>query len=217
MNEFQKGRCLALLEKLSKKPIARSVTLDWTDPTGKLTLREVSENLSSNRYASLFDFYLDLRLLFEPRSPEDPDNKVVNIIISDIGAWLFQKVQNMPRSKEEANYYRVQKILQKINVIFGAMITEYDTSMDQGIDSKDATSQPLVSSKTPLQAGQKRIEMLQQRIEHLKTPEELQTVLGILQKHIPTFQLSSEVVIEGRMITKACANELRDYLNKVNA
>ena len=217
MNEFQQSLSLALLKKLSEKPIARHITPEWTDPSGKLSLKDVTDNLIANKYASLFDFYLDMRLLFEPRNPEDPDNKVRNILLADISAWLFPKIQNMPRSKEEANYFRVQKCLQKINVNFGAMITEYDTSMEQNIDAKDATSQPLVSSKTPLQAGQKRIEMLQQRIEHLKTPEELQTVLGILQKHIPNFQLAPEVVVEGRFITKACANELRDYLNSINA
>ena len=71
------------------------------------------------------------------------------------------------------------------------------------------------SSKSPL-AGQKRIEVLQQRIEHLKTPRELQEILKILQKHIPQFTLAPEVVIEGRFITKACANDLRDYLNSIN-
>ena len=75
----------------------------------------------------------------------------------------------------------------------------------------------LMSLPKQPQAGQKRLENLQQRIEHLRKPKELQAILKILQKHIPQFTLAPEVVIEGRYITKACANDLKEYLNSVNA
>ena len=61
----------------------------------------------------------------------------------------------------------------------------------------------------------KRIESIQQKIDRIKRPEDLQGVLRILQKYVPQLTLSSEVVIEGRLITKQCVAELRNYLNSI--
>lgn len=212
MNEFQQLRCQKLIEKLMSKPLARMITPDWTDITGKLSLSAVIENIPS--YASLFDFYLDMRLLFEPRDPTDPVNSKTNIVLADLSSWLFPKIQNLPRSEDEYKYLKTKRILKKLGIIYGAMLTEFESSPEQ---SSDPNAQSLASSKMPVQAGQKRIEGLQQRIEHLKTPAQLNAVFAILQKHVPDLTLTPEVVIEGRLITKACANELRDYLNSVNA
>ncbi|KAH0788316.1 hypothetical protein GPJ56_007790 [Histomonas meleagridis] len=174
----------------------------------------IQQKLQSNNYASLFDFYLDVRLLLEPK----PDQtNVKKLILEELSQWFTNKIYNIPRSPEEENYMKVKKLISKINYIFKAMIIKFETLPDPNLDPLSSNDLSLASSKIPPQTGQKRIETLQQRIEHLRTPEELQSVLRILQKHIPQLTLGPEVIIEGRYITKACANELRDYLNSVNA
>ena len=200
------------MQKLYKKPIANIIKNNWTDLSGLLTLDKINEKLNSGVYASLFDLFLDLRLLLEQRDPQNPANTNTNIILEDITNWITHKFHNMPRSQEEYDYIKIHKLIKKINFVFNAMILKLESSET----TIDLSGQSVLSPKMP-QAGQKRLEVLQQRIEHLRTPEELQAVLRILQKHIPQFTLAPEVVIEGRYITKACANDLRDYLNSVNA
>jgi hypothetical protein len=218
MDPFVFEQANKFLEKLAERPICRFLTSDWADLSGVLTLDRLAEKLQSRCYASLFDFYLDVRLFLEPRDPQDPAAPTINVLLEDITQWVTQKIPNLPRSQAEADYFRVRKLIRKLNLIFSAMLLRHDSGFPDGNPDPIApAAQPLVSPKMPPQAGQKRIEVLQQRIEHLRTPEELQVVLRILQKHIPQFTLSPEVVIEGRFITKACANELRDYLNSVNA
>jgi hypothetical protein len=217
MNSFQFHQSTLFLDKLTAKPIARFLSTNWTDLSGSLTLPRVRTKLHSNQYSSLFDLYLDLLLLLEPRDPKNPSSATINVILEDLTVWVSAKIANLPRSQEEMDFLRVMKLLEKISIILSAMALKPETVGEGPPETVTAASQPFVSPKTPPQAGQRRIELLQQRIEHLRTPEELQAVLRILQKHIPQFSLAPEVVIEGRYITKACANELRDYLNSVNA
>ncbi|OHT15358.1 hypothetical protein TRFO_14102 [Tritrichomonas foetus] len=214
MNPFVLDQCKQIMQKLDQKPIANLLKTNWTDLSGALTLEKINEKLASNIYASPFDLFLDIRLLLEERDPQNPSNATTNIILKDISQWIINKFHNMPRIPEELEYFQTKKLVEKINMVFNAMIIKSDNS-DATYDLT-AQTQLFASPKMP-QAGQKRLELLQQRIEHLRTPNELQAVLSILQRHIPQFSLAPEVVIEGRYITKACANELREYLNSVNA
>lgn len=265
MDDFLLEQCQKFMKKLYNKPIANMLKKNWTDLSGVLTLDRINEKLNSNVYASLFDFFIDLRLLLEQRDPQNQENSVINIVLEDLTQWVTYKFHNMPRSPEELEYIKTHKLAQKVNMIFGAMIVKVDnSSMNNFADpsytgsninqspSLTSTSSSLSnfaasdfggiystttsSAYSPInsfnnygsygqlislpkqpQAGQKRLEILQQRIEHLRTPKELQAILKILQKHIPQFTLAPEVVIEGRYITKACANDLKEYLNSVNA
>lgn len=267
MNSFLLEQCQKFMKKLYSKPIANMLKENWTDLSGRLTLDKINEKLNSNTYASLFDFFLDLRLLLEQRDPQNQKNAVINIILEDLTQWITYKFHNMPRTPEELEYIETHKLAQKVNMIFGAMIVKVENSSMQSLNDSsfigsNVNSSPNLNSpssssslgalssseiggiystttssayssingfnnyggygqltalpKQP-QAGQKRLEVLQQRIEHLKTPQELQAILKILQKHIPQFTLAPEVVIEGRYITKACAIDLKEYLNSVNA
>jgi hypothetical protein len=215
MNEFQLEASKHLLDKLAAKPIARMILSNWTDLSGCLTFDDIRNKLHSSQYASLFDFYLDLRLLIELRDPVDPRFQVANRLLEDILEWVTRKVLNLPRSKEERDFLRVKKLLARTSLIVSTMVMRPDSASGEIVPESE--TQAFISPKTPPQAGQRRIEALQQRIERLRTPEELQTVLHILQKHIPQFSLTPEVVIEARHITRACANELKAYLNSVNA
>lgn len=254
MDPFIYDQAKRILDKFCSKPIAAMLKENWTDLSGQLTLDKILEKFNSKVYASLFDLYLDIRLLLEQKDPQNPINSTKNLILADLTQWITRKFFNIPRSPEELDYFKTRKLVQKVNLIFGAMIVKpenyslpsqnYDSfnsipsssslsSSSSSLNSLPSTdfnaiySSPstsilastgnsqIPSSKSPL-VGQKRIEVLQQRIEHLKTPQELQEILKILQKHIPQFTLAPEVVIEGRFITKACANDLRDYLNSIN-
>jgi hypothetical protein len=190
----------------------------WTDLSGCLTFSRIREKLDSAQYASLFDFYFDMRLFLELRNPQTTSSPTVTLILDDITQRLTRKVMNLPRSKEERDFLGVKKLLERISVILSAMVMHPESAAADGLPESAALGmQPFTSPKAPPQAGHRRIEALQQQIAHLRTPEELQAVLHILQKHIPQFSLAPEVIIEGRYITKACANELRDYVNSVNA
>jgi hypothetical protein len=216
MDDFELAQCERLLRKIHAKPLARMLNDGWTDLSGSLTLDRIADKLNSRVYVTPFDFYLDLRLLLELRDPQFVTNRVVNIMLEDLTNWVTIQVGNLPRTSDEAKYFKLRKLIDRIRTIISAMAVRTENALTEP-DGSTPESQPLVSPKTPLQAGQRRIEVLQQRLEHLRTPEELQSVLRILQKHIPQFTLAPEVVIEGRYITKACAKELRDYLNSVNA
>jgi hypothetical protein len=73
------------------------------------------------------------------------------------------------------DFLRIKKLLDRISVILSAMV------MRQEVVGASMAIEPFVSEKSRL----RRIELIQQRIDHLRTPEELQAVLRILQKHIP--------------------------------
>lgn len=260
MNSFLLEQCQKFMKKLYNKPIANMLKENWTDLSGRLTLDKINEKLNSNVYASLFDFYLDIRLLLEQRDPQNQENAVINIILEDLTQWVTYKFHNMPRTPEELEYIKIHKLAQKVNMIFGAMIIKVDNSNDASSISSNINGSPNLNATSPSlsglsmsdtsgiysmttssayspingfnnygsygqlmslpkqsQASQKNLETLQQRIEHLRTPKELQAILKILQKHIPQFTLAPEVVIEGRYITKACYVDLKEYLDSVNA
>lgn len=217
MNDYIYSRCTKLLNKLESKPMTQLIKNEWACSIGHLTFDKIKEKHENHLYASLFDLYIDLCLLLQPKDQHNTSFSFVNVVLEDIYQWVTNKVQNMPRSKEEEDYMKLHKYIEKIRYIFHAMIINVDIAQPDVPADQAAANRQISTQAMQATAGHKRIEVLQQRIEHLRTPDELQTVLKILQKHIRHFNLSPEVVIEGRYITKACANELRDFLNSVNA
>jgi len=168
MNSFQRERCVRLLERLSARPIARTITLEWSDPSGELTLAQVSDDLANSRYASLFDFYLDARLLLEPR--DGPGNAILNAVFADLGLWLLPRIENLARSRAEHVYLRVRRLIERVTVIFTAMVAEVGDA-DRSGDARDSG------------ASIGRANGLQERIARLKTPADLMSVLAILKTH----------------------------------
>lgn len=218
MDPFLLSQAQSLYRRLLSRPLSRVIQGSWTDVSGRLTASAVSEKLSSGAYSSLFDFYLDVRLLLEPHDFTPASISGTNVVLTELTQWFVRKVYNLPRTRSEYEYMRVRKLASRTNRVFKAMILKLDNNVpDSSLQTSSDEKLLFVSSKVSPQIGQKKIEMLQQGIDHLKTPEELQAVLKILQKHIPHITLAPSVVVEGRFITKACANELRDYLNSVNA
>ena len=218
MDEFLLSQAQRLYQKFLDRPMTKFIQNGWTDVSGNLTTSIISEKLISNKYSSLFDFYLDVRLILEPHDFTTDSIAFTNVVLSELTQWFINKIYNLPRTKAEHDFIKVKKLTKKINYIFKAMIIKLDNNVpDSSLQSNNEDKLPFVSSKVSPQVGQKKIEHLQQGVDHLKTPEELQAVLKILQKHIPHITLAPNVVIEGRFITKSCANELRDYLNSVNA
>jgi len=215
MNPFLQQQCEFILDKLQNKPIGRILDSKWTDTSGKLTASIIRNKLSRQKYITPFDFSLDVKLLLEPRNDGSASNMLQNMILEDINNWFDNKIVNIPRSEEEFEYMKIQKQLKKLKLIIRALLFSAEKTPKQIIDT--AQHRPIPPTREGPQPNQKRIEVLQQRIDHLKRPEDIQNVLRILQKHIPHLGLSQEVIIEGRLITKACANELRTFLNSINA
>lgn len=213
MNDFLRGQCKKLLEKLENKPIARVLNEGLTDYTGKLTLNVIKEKLEANKYLTPFDFSLDLRLLLEPKNTGNPSNAIQNVILEDINTWLNYKLLNMPRSDAELQYMRMQKCIAKLQYIYKALVYTAPKTPKQIIDAAQHRQVP--PSREGQHSNQKRIETLQKQIDRIKRPEDLQAVLRILQKYVPQLALSNEVVIEGRFISKQCVAELKAYLNSV--
>ena len=214
MNPFLKSRCDKIISSLKKKPIARFLNDNWTDFSGKLSLDIIKDKLDKNLYLSPFDFSLDMRLLLEPRNDGDSPNQLQNLILDDITNWLNYKLLNMPRSENEYLYMRIQKCVNKLIYACQALMFTAPLTAKQNIDIAQQRQQP--SNREGQYAALKRIESIQQKIDRIKRPEDLQGVLRILQKYVPQLTLSSEVVIEGRLITKQCVAELRNYLNSIS-
>ncbi|EAY19160.1 hypothetical protein TVAG_190560 [Trichomonas vaginalis G3] len=187
---------------------------DWTDYSGKLSLEVIKKKLNDNVYLTPFDFSLDLRLILEPKNENDKANPVQAAILDDLTNWVNYKLLNMPRSKEEEDYMHIQKCIAKLQKIIKAMMYNPPKSAHQIIDT--AQHKQIPPNREGLHSSQKRIDAIQQRIEKIKKPEDLQGVLRILQKYVPQLTLSNEVVIEGRLITKQCVAELRSYLNSIS-
>lgn len=219
MNDYQFQECLCILEKIHKKPICRLICdPNWKDKSGKINLNDIESKLNDHKYLTVFDFSLDLNLLIEPREVIDETQTTENLILQDISEWLLNKLYNYPRTPEEQEYMKVQKCISKINSILTAIQSLYEemhllTDPSTVFQSNEASG--LNSGNSG--AGVKRLEALQDHIEHIKRPDQLEHILSIIQKHIPHISLAPEIVIEGRYITKACAIELRDYLNSINA
>ena len=114
MNPFLKSRCEKIILSLEKKPIARLLTDNWKDFSGKLSLEIIKDKLSKDLYLSPFDFSLDMRLLLEPRNDGDSPNQLQNLILDDITNWLNYKLLNMPRSEDEYLYMRIKKCVNKL-------------------------------------------------------------------------------------------------------
>ena len=213
MDPFLKERCGKILTSIEKKPIARMITDKWTDFSGKLTLSIIKEKLQNDQYLTPFDFSLDLRLLLEPRNDGDSSNQIQNLILDDITIWLNNKLLNMPRSEDEMLYMKIQKCVQKLQYACRALAFSAPKTAKQTVDSSLQRQPP--SNREGQYAALKRIESMQQKIDRIKRPEDLQEVLRILQKYVPQLTLSNEVIIEGRFITKQCVAELRNFLNSI--
>ena len=211
MDNYHLEQCQHILNKIEKKPLCRMIREEsWTDVTGQLNLKMIQQKLNEQQYLSVFDFSLDLRLLLEQRDIGNEDFFVQNLILQDITQWLLDKLSNYPSCPEEKQYMDVRTCVKKITLIFTAFPT------DESHVIPDSSQQSSSNNLNIKGAGLKRLEALQSRIEKVKRPEELERILTILQKHIPHIILTPEIVIEGRYLTKACATELRDYLNTIN-
>ena len=108
----------------------------------------------------------------------------------------------------------IQKQIRKIKYLLRALMYFGEKTPKQIIDGAQHKTTPPVREGP--QSSQKRIELLQQKIDHIKNPEDLQGILRILQKYVPNLLLSQEMVIEGRLISKACANELKEFFTEIN-
>lgn len=214
MDPFLEEQCLKLVEKIEKKPIGKMLLNDWKDYSGQLTLEIIKQKLKDHKYLTPFDFSLDMRLLLEPKVEEEAPNPIQVAILDDLTNWLNYKLLNMPRSKEEMDYMHMQKCVRKLQYILRALMYNPPKSAHQIVGS--AQHKQIPPNREGLHSSQKRIDAIQQRIEKIKKPEDLQGVLRILQKYVPQLTLSNEVVIEGRLITKQCVAELRSYLNSIS-
>ena len=124
MDPFIYDQAKRILDKFCNKPIASMLKENWTDLSGQLTLDKILDKFNSKVYASLFDLYLDIRLLLEQKDPQNPINSTKNLILEDLTQWITRKFFNIPRSPEELDYFKTRKLVQKVNLIFGAMIVK---------------------------------------------------------------------------------------------
>lgn len=215
MDPFQQQKCTELIEKLEKKPMFSIVNNEnWKCFIENLTFEKIKEKFESKKYISSFDLYLDLKLLLE--TDNDKLNPNLNYVLEDLSQWIDKKIHNMPTSEVEEDYMKVNKYIQKILYLCKALNVS-STKSSRQISNLDL----LLNKKSGVlnrdtSGNSQKIKKIQGAIDNVQKPEELQSILKILQKHIPNLVLTKELVIDGRMISKQCCAELIELLKRIS-
>lgn len=215
MDPFQQQKCTELIEKLEKKPMFSIVNNEnWKCFIENLTFEKIKEKFESKKYISSFDLYLDLKLLLE--TDNDKLNPNLNYVLEDLSQWIDKKIHNMPTSEVEEDYMKVNKYIQKILYLCKALNVS-STKSSRQISNLDL----LLNKKSGVlnrdtSGNSQKIKKIQGAIDNVQKPEELQSILKILQKHIPNLVLTKELVIDSRMISKQCCAELIELLKRIS-
>lgn len=215
MDPFQQQKCTELIEKLEKKPMFSIINNEnWRCFIENLTFEKIKEKFESKKYISSFDLYLDLKLLLE--TDNDKLNPNLNYVLEDLSQWIDKKIHNMPTSEVEEDYMKVNKYIQKILYLCKALNVS-STKSSRQISNLDL----LLNKKSGVlnrdtSGNSQKIKKIQGAIDNVQKPEELQSILKILQKHIPNLVLTKELVIDSRMISKQCCAELIELLKRIS-
>lgn len=215
MDPFQQQKCTELIEKLEKKPMFSIINNEnWRCFIENLTFEKIKEKFESKKYISSFDLYLDLKLLLE--TDNDKLNPNLNYVLEDLSQWIDKKIHNMPTSEVEEDYMNVNKYIQKILYLCKALNVS-STKSSRQISNLDL----LLNKKSGVlnrdtSGNSQKIKKIQGAIDNVQKPEELQSILKILQKHIPNLVLTKELVIDSRMISKQCCAELIELLKRIS-
>lgn len=172
-----------------------------TEPNSKIpynySFQSIETKLESHQYMTPFDWSIDItNLIYYFLDGYEPDSPPY-LIADDTLHWLNKKLDSIPKSQDDFNNKRIRKAIKIINVCLSGM-----SEKDKFRESHDLT--PVTSDQ---------MDTLQRMIEEIKDPRLLDKVLTILQMNVSALEISKEIVIDRKKITKKCFNEIRNAIN----
>lgn len=125
MNDFQKAKCLKIVDKLIKNPIC-SPFVAMVDPIRDgapnyfdfikepMALKEVEKKLKQNEYKNIEGFKRDINLIWQNAITYNGDDTLFAHMAKEASLWFNKKMENFPVSSKQEWFQKVQKVTQEI-------------------------------------------------------------------------------------------------------
>ncbi|OHT12020.1 Bromodomain containing protein [Tritrichomonas foetus] len=125
MNDFQKTKCLKIVEKLIKNPIC-SPFVNMVDPvrdgapdyfdfiSEPMALKEVERNLKNNEYKDIEAFKRHIDLIWKNAITYNGEDTLFAHMAKEASLWFNKKMENFPENGLQEWFHKVQKITQDI-------------------------------------------------------------------------------------------------------
>lgn len=125
MNDFQKTKCLKIVEKLIKNPIC-SPFIAMVDPERDgapdyfdfikepMALKEVENKLKSDKYKNIDQFKRDINLIWDNAVTYNGEDTLYAHMAKEASLWFDKKMENFPNSSKQEWFQKVQKVTKDI-------------------------------------------------------------------------------------------------------
>lgn len=139
LNEFQKGRCLKIVEKMINLPIC-SPFREMVDPerdgapdyftyiSEPMALCEVKKRLIDDKYKTLEAFKRDINLIWENAITYNGEETLYAYMAKEANLWFMKKMNNFPSSAMDE---WIQKVCRTAKDFFDTL-----TNLPMELDSK---------------------------------------------------------------------------------
>ena len=174
-------------------------------------IRQIQEKVSTESYASVFDFALDVRymILNGRKFAEQENDKCMRLGLIELNNWFDKKVRKSPRNNEEKQMLYVRKLKKQLEFVKrGMCLSAYNApkcSKSGNFNEKEARK-----------ASPAIINDIQKLLKEEAVSADVQMmVIHLLKKHIPDFKPSPQTTLEINEISYKCAKELKALLLSV--
>lgn len=209
MDPFILEEVKALFDKFSQKPTARILHRFSASGDATVTMEDIKKKLQNKKYASPFDFILDVReLLF--RAQEKYANDVnATLVLEDLSLHFERKAGSLPRSRAEKVQKLFKKDIEKFTLIRRAMsLSAYSPKSTRIVPAKIPVSKSMHGPPAPL------VQEIQRLINEVTDVSVLAEMCRILKTHIPNFELTEVATIDVKNLSSQCIEDLRNLLVK---
>lgn len=209
VQSFNQSQISLLFERLQSKRLSWLFDLVHARHSDfSPSISVIRANVDSARYASVFDFALDVRcmILRARRLAESDGNRCIVAGLTDLSAWFDRKVAKAPRNADEARLQQLRRLQKRVEAVKrGMCMSAYDrriAAIPPGFDVRAAQRPPpaLVDEIQCLlrdEAASADVQMM---------------VISLLRRHIPGFEPAPQTTLDADKMSLRCAEELRDLL-----
>lgn len=203
MNQYEFNSLREIIQKFKDKPAFCLISKAETESC-KLKFSEVEKNLADNKYASIFDFVLDIRFIIMS-CKEFYDEQHENILIlNTLSQWFEKKIQKVPHDEKEYIDTMLQKYLRDLMLIERSFAINSYIVEDPNIESEQIDKETI--------GDYENVSYFQNYISRLTEMHQYQTVLTILRNYGINVDPVKESVINFDEIPKACKIEIFNYI-----
>lgn len=206
MDAFTHDQVQKIFKKMINKPMCGILKRYGESEGAVLSLNVIQENLDKRKYASAFDFALDMRELIILCQNKYEKDHMALLILSDLSDYFERKSGSLPRSEVEYIQKKLQKLLQKSTKIRRAMSMSAYSPEVQESPNKIATSKSLHGPPAPL------VNEIQRMLDNVKDVSVLAEIARILKSNIPEFVIEENTIIDVKQLSPKCLEDIRAVL-----